>query len=235
MYPPPGAETARAPSLRRVDEAAEAEQIRDIPDSLWERITAEPDRAPEYIALFAAERFGPQAERWAREQRRSRSPEKLAKIAVKRHVRLARVEGGVLGLGGAFTAAADLVALTWLQSRMVFFVAAAYEFDPNHPMRPAELLALHGLYDTPAQAREALDGMGTRMAQALVERGLRGKNEAVTTRLIKFAGKRIAKRYAGRLIPVIAAPIGAIQNAGATKDLGRAALAYYGGGPQAKP
>jgi hypothetical protein len=39
----------------------------------------------------------------------------------------------------------------------------------------------------------------------------------------------MARRYAGRLIPLIGAPLGAIQNAGATKELGRRALAYYGG------
>ena len=33
----------------------------------------------------------------------------------------------------------------------------------------------------------------------------------------------------GRFIPLIGAPLGAMQNAGATKEVGRAALAYYGG------
>ena len=41
-----------------------------------------------------------------------------------------------------------------------------------HPMRPAELLALQGIYDTPAEARAALDGMGKLMAQAMVEKAL---------------------------------------------------------------
>ena len=36
------------------------------PKRLWDRLLAEPDRAPEYIALAAAERFGPQAEDWVR-------------------------------------------------------------------------------------------------------------------------------------------------------------------------
>jgi hypothetical protein len=35
-------------------------------------------------------------------------------------------------------------------------------------MRPAELLALQGVYETPEQARAALDGMGKLMAQAMV-------------------------------------------------------------------
>ena len=39
-------------------------------------------------------------------------------------------------------------------------------------MRPAEYLALQGLYDTPAEAREALDGVGKRLAQAMAENAL---------------------------------------------------------------
>jgi hypothetical protein len=42
-------------------------------------------------------------------------------------------------------------------------------------------------------------------------------------------GKRAATRYGGRLIPLLGAPISAVQNGGSTKDLGRRALAYYGG------
>ena len=87
------------------------------------------------------------------------TPEQLAKVAYRKHVRMARMEGGALGIGGIITAAPDMVALLWIQSRMVFYIAAAYGYDPRHPMRPAELLALQGVYDTPAEARAALDGM----------------------------------------------------------------------------
>ena len=61
-----------------------------------------------------------------------------------------------------------------------------------------------------------------------------GATRAWLDKLAVFAGKRIARRYAGRLVPLIGSPIGAVQNAGATKDLGRRALAYYGGA-QARP
>ena len=66
-------------------------------------------------------------------------------------MRLARLEGGVLGVGGAFTAAPDVVALIWIQSRMIFYIAAAHGYDPRHPMRPAELLAIQGFYETPEE------------------------------------------------------------------------------------
>jgi hypothetical protein len=102
-------------------------------------------------------------------------------------------------------------------------------------MRPAELLTLQGVYPTAADARQALDGAGRHMALAMAERAMRsGRNEAILGRLAKYAAKRTARRYAGRLVPFIGAPIGAVQNAGATKELGQKALAYYGGG-QARP
>jgi hypothetical protein len=143
-------------------------------------------------------------------------------------VRIARVEGGVLGIGGALTAAPDVVALMWIQSRMVFYIAAAHRYDPLHPMRPAELLALQGVYGTPAEARAALDGMGKPMAKAMVEKALAGrKDEHLRTRLLKYLAKRTARRYAGRLIPLVGAPLGALQNAGVTKELGKRTLSYY--------
>jgi uncharacterized protein (DUF697 family) len=214
----------------------EIEGIGRVPESLWQRLRAEPQRAPEHIALAAAERFGPTAERWVQIAGPGHTQAELAGVAVTKHVRLARLEGAALGLGGAVTAVADLTALAWLQSRMVFYVAAAYGYDPRHPMRPAELLALQGVYPTPAEARQALDGVGKPLAFAMAETALLARNEALTARLVKYVGKRVARKYARRLIPVIGSPIGAVQNAAATKDLGARTLAYYGGeGPQARP
>jgi EcsC protein family len=217
-------------------ETGQLEHLQRPPASLWERIRAEPDRAPEYIALAAAEYFAPAAEEWVRIAGPGLTPEKLAKVAYRKHVRLARLEGGALGLGGAITAGPDLVALLWIQSRMLFYIAAAYGYDPRHEMRPAELLMLQGVYPTAAEAREALDGVGKHMAQAMAERALTSgkQHQAIHMRLAKYAAKRMARRYAGRLIPFVGAPLGAMQNAGATKELGRRALAYYGG-DQASP
>jgi EcsC protein family len=211
-----------------VPETVEIQQIKRPPQRVWDRILAEPDRAPEHIALAAAERFGPQAEEWVRIAGPGHTPEELARVAFKKHVRLARLEGGALGIGGVITAAPDLVSLLWIQSRMVFYIAAAYGYDPNHPMRPAEYLALQGLYDTPAEAREALDGVGRRMAVAMAERALLNRNtDALHLRLAKYIAKRMARRYAGRLIPFIGAPIGAMQNGSVTKQLGVRTLSYY--------
>jgi len=122
------------------------------------------------------------------------------------------------------------VALLWIQSRMIFYVAAARGYDPRHPMRPAELLALQGVYRTPAEAREALDGVGKHLAQAVVERAISGRPmDRLHRRLVRYLAQRLARHYGGKLIPIIGAPLGAMQNAGSTKDLGRLALTYYGG------
>lgn len=208
------------------------EQIRGVPDSIWRKLLAQPERAPELIAIAAAERFGDPAEQWIRVASPGHSPESLAKTAYEKHVRLSRVEGFALGFGGIATSAANLGGLAWVQARMVFYVAAAYGYDPRHPMRPAELLALWDVYDTPAAARAALDGLGKPIAQAMIEHQLsKGDQRRLSEKLVRYVGKRMVKRGAGRLLPVIGAPISSAQNAASTKDLGRRALAYYGGEP----
>ena len=123
---------------------------------------------------------------------RATRPSSCAKVAFRKHVRMARLEGAALGIGGVFTAAPDVVALLWIQSRMIFYIAAAYGYDPRHPMRPAELLAIQGVYASPAEARKALDGMGKLMAQAMVEKALASRTtDRLHRRLLKYLAKRM--------------------------------------------
>jgi hypothetical protein len=201
------------------------------PPSLLERVRAQPERAAEHIALAAAERLAPQAARWAaRGHGAGRGPHELAEETVRKHVRMAAAEGGALGIGGIVTVVPDLLALAWIQSRMVLYVAAAHGFDPTHPMRPAELLALQGFYETAAEAREALDGTGRPLAVAMVDARIRrGRERALVSRLLRYAGRRVATRAASRFVPLASAPIAAAGNAGATRDLGHRALRFYGG------
>ena len=200
----------------------------DVPDSLLDRLRAEPVRAPEIIALTAADRFGPSAAEWIAGQRKT-GPD-LAKKVKTRHARLARVSGAAGGVGGALTMVPDLAALVWIQSRMVFTIAAAMGYDPRDPMRPAELLVLYRLYDDPASARQALDGTGKLLAHAAATRGLERENdEALTTRLVKMGLRRGAKRFAGRMIPGLAILVNAAGNEKATRELGEDAIRFYGG------
>ena len=207
----------------------EIERVGAVPESTWKRVLAQPERALEILAGAAADRFAEPAERWVQTARPGPFRKSLAKVAYRRHVRLARIEGLALGVGGIMTSAANLGALAWIQARMVFYIAAASGHDPRDPMRPAELLTFWGVYDTPAEARAALDGLGKPMAQSLVEDRLsRGSDKGLTQRLMRFVGKRAMKRVAGRLVPVLGAPISAVQNGGATAEVGQRAMTYYG-------
>src|SRR5215217_4993828 len=172
-----------------------------VPESLLARLRADPLRAPEHIALAAADRHAPAAAAWAAEKRArlAVSEPELARMAKRRHAAMARFEGAATGVGGIFTAAPDLVLLAWIQSRLIFFVAAAYGFDPNDRMRPAELLVLRDLYPDPATARQALDGIGRTVAEAYVGSRLQsGREHAMMSRLLFFVGRRTATRAARR-------------------------------------
>ncbi len=203
-----------------------------VPSELWERLRADPVRAPEHLALAAAEWHGPAAAAWA-EAKRARlavSGADLARMAKRRHASLARLEGAATGIGGFLTVAPDIVLLAWIQSRLVFFTAAAYGFDPRDPMRPAELLVLRDLYPDPETARRALDGIGKTVAEAYVGSKVdRAREQAVLSRLLRFAGKRVATSATRRLIPGVAIAFTAIANERETRELADRAARFYGG------
>jgi hypothetical protein len=112
----------------------------------------------------------------------------------------------------------------------VFFIAAAYGFDPRDPMRPAELLVLRDLYPDPQTARQALDGIGKTVAEAYVGTKIeRGREQAIMSRLLRFVGKRTANRAARRLIPGVAIAFNAIANERDTRSLADKAIKFYGG------
>src|SRR4051812_10104375 len=142
-------------------EAAADERAPEPPAGLLARLRADPLRAPEHIALAAAEVHAPPAARWASARRGEGryNPYTLGELARKRHSALSGMTGAATGVGGIVTMVPALLSLAWLQSRMVFFIAGAFGWDPYDPMRPAELLALTRLYSDPAGARAALDGV----------------------------------------------------------------------------
>ena len=209
------------------DEVGPLDGSPDVPAGLFERLRADPSRAPEHLALAAAERHAPAAAEWVDEKRArfAVGPTDLALMAKKRHATLARFGGAATGVGGFLTVIPDLIALNWIQSRLVFYVAAAYGFDPRDPMRPAELLVLQGIYPDPHAAREALDGLGDkRIAEAWIGSKL-NRDQTLAARLAKAAGKRAVKR----LIPLVSVPLNAIGNERETRALADRAITFYGG------
>ena len=203
-----------------------------IPDSLWARLRADPVRAPEHVALAASEMHAPAAADWAAEKRGrlAVSGPELARMAKRRHAALARFGGAATGVGGIFTAVPDIVLLAWIQSRLVFFVAASYGFDPHDRMRPAELLVLRDLYPDPETARRALDGIGKTVAEAYLGTKLeRTREQAMLSRMLRFVGKRTANRVGRRLIPGIGMIFNAAANERDTRMLADRAIRFYGG------
>jgi len=211
----------------------ESTETQGVPESLWERVRADPVRAPEYIALAASEQHAPAAAEWAatKRSRYAVSGPELGRMAKRRHATLARFGGAATGVGGIITVLPDIVLLAWIQSRLVFFIAAAYGYDPKDPMRPAELLVIRGLYPDPQTARQALDGIGKTVAEAYVGSKLdkTTRDQAVLSRLLRFVGKRTVNRAARRLIPGIAIAFNAIANERDTRALADKAIKFYGG------
>src|SRR5262249_52825671 len=152
-------------------------------------------------------------------------PKTLAQMARRRHINMASIEGAATGVGGIITMIPDLLGLAWIQSRMVFFVAAAYGFDPRDPMRPAELLVLNGLYASPGEARRALDGLGVTVAEAWIG-GKMQRDEAIAYKLAKMVGKSSGKKMAGRMIPGFAIAFNSVANRRDTNALAKRAIKF---------
>jgi hypothetical protein len=121
-----------------------------------------------------------------------------------------------------------MVALVWIQARLVFYVAAAYGFDPDDRMRPAEALVLFDVYADPMEARRALDGIGSTLVEAYIGSRVE-REEVLALRLAKVLGVRSVRRLAGRLVPGFAIAWNAIGNERRTRALADKAIRFYGG------
>ncbi|MFT4034528.1 MAG: EcsC family protein, partial [Patulibacter sp.] len=202
-----------------------------------EELRAEPSYALETIALRAVEVHGAAANAWLRDgSTLPYTPDQLAKVAVRRSTNLARLEGATLGFGGFLTVGPDLAALVYLLTREVVFVAAAYGHDPTHPDRAAELLVVTQVYDTVEAAQAALDRRGERIAVRLAKNQMKAsltgappgkRHRTLSERLVRYAGRRAARRFGGRLVPGIGAVLGAIDNGAALREAGARAIAFY--------
>src|SRR3954464_8726063 len=132
---------------------------RHLPESLWHQLFTDPTHAPIHLATAAVDRWGQQARDDAVRIRREHpgaTSQELALLVKKRFARLARSEGAAAGVPGSLaplagTAAAllpDLVALAWIQTRMVVHIAAVYGHDTTDQDMAAEVLMLQGIYNT---------------------------------------------------------------------------------------
>jgi hypothetical protein len=216
-------------------------EVRDAPPpGLWQRMKADPQYAPEYLALEAVRRIGPQAASWVARMRArypTMHPDGLAQLAVARFRRHARFTGAVSGSVGLPGAVADLATLAWTQSRLVLHLAAVYGVDPTHPERATDLLVLQRVHQAAEAARLALgvaqgrEGVGSALAKASgtaaerapVARAL-GR---LSWRLAQMAGMRAVRKIAAKAIPFAAIVLGAMANSSAVNELAARAITRY--------
>nr|WP_239118034.1 EcsC family protein [Actinoplanes ferrugineus] len=206
------------------------------PGTLWSRMKADPQFAPEHLALEAVRRLGPEAARWAERARLENpdlTPDALAELAVKRFTTLARISGAVSGATGLPGAVLDVGVLAWTQARMTLHIAAAYGLDPSAPERATDLLVLQRVHKAAEAARLALGvaagrERASRMFTGAGGRPITGVILKLGLRLAQMAGVRAGRRMFAKIIPGAAVILGTWVNSAATKDLAKRARALFG-------
>jgi hypothetical protein len=196
---------------------------------------ADPQYAPEHLALEAVRRLGPEAACWVERMRRERpelGPDGLALLAVRRFTTLARISGAVSGITGLPGAVLDVGVLAWTQSRMVLHIAAAYGLDPAAGERATDLLVLQRVHKGAAAARLALGvaagrERASRLFAGMAVRPLSGVMVKLGVRLSQMAGVRAAKRVFAKMVPGAAIVLGTWVNSSATRDLADRARVRY--------
>jgi uncharacterized protein (DUF697 family) len=196
---------------------------------------ADPQFAPEHMALEAVRKLGPEAAVWAERMRLNQpdlTPDALAELAVQRFTTLARISGSVSGATGLPGAVLDVGVLAWNQSRMVLHIAAAYGQDPSQSDRATELLVLQRVHKVSDSARTALGvASGRERASRLFEtagsRPISGQMLRLGVKLAHMAGVRAAKRMFAKVVPGAVVVLGSWVNSAATKDLASRSRALY--------
>jgi uncharacterized protein (DUF697 family) len=203
-----------------------------VPTGLWEKMRADPQYAPEHLAVEAVRRIGPQAKAWVSYVRAGQphlNGEQIAQIAATKFTNIAGLTGAVSGAAGLPGAVVDFGVLAWNQARMVLHIAAAYGVDSEHPDRATDLLVLQRVHTVAQTARAALGVAAGRQTVGSVVTKSGGARLAgqLTVKLARMAGVRAFKRLFAKVVPGAAVILGAWANRSATKDLAARARAHY--------
>ncbi|MFI5907874.1 EcsC family protein [Dactylosporangium sp. NPDC051541] len=214
--------------------ATDAPHVEGPPAGLWEKMKADPEYAPEHLALEAVTRLGP---KMAAElgklkgQNPGAHPDALADMIVYRYVNQSRLSGAVGGAVPVAGALLDVGVLAWTQARMVLMLAANFGVDPAHPDRAVDLLVLQGIHKYTQTARTALAvARGRENVSALLphERPeVRKVLMRLGLKLAQMAGVRAVKKMAAKVIPGLAIILGSVTNGNATRALGGRAITMY--------
>jgi len=239
--PPVGGPAVAAPedpAAGPTEEWAFAEESDDPelpPQSLWQKMKADPEYAPEHLVLEAITRLGPPAQVWA-DRVRGRYPgipaDTVASIAARRFTTHARLSGAAAGATGLPGALIDVGVLAWTQARMVLHIAAAYGADPTDPERATDLLVLQNVHKVTQTARTALAvARGHEQAGALFGKAASAPKAQVLIllglKLAQMAGVKAAKKMFAKMVPGASIILGTWANASSTKDLAKRTMVLY--------
>lgn len=203
-----------------------------VPPGLLRQLLANPADAPAVLAARAVERLAPRAERDVR-LIRERNPEatdrQLAVYFKRKYSRAARLEGAGTGAAGIFGLPVDLVALAWIQNRMVLSIAAVYGHDmTDHRDRAAELLILQGIHNAREPAIKAIVQASEKAIAKVVLRHLRKEALVLVKQLFRVVGfKFTRKALLEKGVPLVAVPISAGVNQVSTQLLANSAIKFY--------
>lgn len=217
---------------------AERDDVRHLPEGLWNRLRSDPVRSPQYLALAAVDRWGVQAREFGERIHKrypDASPAELAEMVKTRHALLARMEGAAAGVpasvapvaGAAAAVLPDLATLAWIQSRMVVHIAAVYGHDTTDREMAAELLVLQGFYTTTDAARVALTEASKRVATRLINLYIKGSTLTLLRQLFKYVGIKFTRVGLLKAVPFVAIPLGAAVNEASTRSLAKRAIKFY--------
>ncbi len=221
---------------------AELDVNASVPTGLWDRMRADPQYAPEHLAVEAVRRIGPQARAWVDYVRKGQpglSGEQIAHIAAKKFTNIAGLSGAVSGAAGLPGAVVDFGVLAWTQARMVLHIAAAYGIDPTHGDRATDLLVLQRVHKYAQTARAALgvaqgrETIGAVVAAGTARAGRAGRAGTgrllgeLTVKLARMAGMKALKRLFAKVVPGAAVILGHWANRSATKELAARSMLHY--------
>jgi hypothetical protein len=203
-----------------------------VPVGLLRRLLANPADAPALLAARAVEQLAPRAERdvrLIRERNPTATDRQLAVYFKNKYSRAARWEGAGTGAAGILGLPIDLVALAWIQNRMVLSIAAVYGHDmTDHRDRAAELLILQGIHNARGPAVKAIVEASEKAVAKMVLRHLRKEALVLVKQLFRVVGfKFTRKALLEKGVPLVAVPISAGANQLSTRLLANAAIKFY--------
>jgi uncharacterized protein (DUF697 family) len=145
--------------------------------------------------------------------------EQLNNIAIdiiRASQKLGAVEGAGLGLGGIFTIVPDLGILTGITIRTIQKLSLLYGFPFNTEGEQSELWVA------------AASAAGVDLGRELVEKQVvRRFVPQVINAIAAQAGKEVAEKIAGRIVPVLSSVVGATLNYYFLRAWGERAMAHF--------